>query len=414
MVLAFTRGQLAGAIGNTVEWYDFAIYGYFARDIGSQFFPDDSASLQLLRAFGLFAVGYLMRPIGALLIAPIGDLIGRRPLLQISVFVMSFCSLAIAILPTAQQWGPAAAWSLILLRMLQGLSVGGEFTGSVVALVENAPIPRRGLHASFSAAGATLGYVGGSLSAALITVLLPAQAVSQWGWRIPFVIGACLGLLALSLRKNLIETKPEHSSSTLTSHFSELSAQIPMMVRQIGANSLGSVTLASITVFQVESLSNFKPQFASQFIAINTINQTIGIAIVLLGGFLSDRFSAPLIALRVNVAIAALVVPGMVLASTGVPWKFAIGQLILLVPLMLFSGVYPSLFPYLFPATSRCSSFSLSHSLGSALVGGTTPFIATWLHGSLGLLQGPTFYCLLWAFPTLMALRGLHRYAFKT
>jgi MHS family proline/betaine transporter-like MFS transporter len=408
--MPITRAQLAGAIGNAVEWFDFAIYGYFARVIGSQFFPNDSASLQLLSAFGLFAVGYLMRPIGSLVLGPVGDFIGRRALLLISVAVMSLCSLAIALLPTTAQWGMAAAWCLVALRMLQGLSVGGEFTGSVVALVEGAPASRRGLHASFSAAGASLGFVAGSLAAALVNLLLSPDAVLRWGWRIPFLLGAALGLWALSLRRDMIETRPDQPTPTLQGHAAAIGAQIPMMLRLMGASALGSVSLASITVFQVEALSSLRPQFATQYVTINTVNQAIGVGLILLGGALSDRFSAPLMARRTNLAIAVLVVPAMLLSSSGLPMAFAVGQLALLVPLMLYSGIYPSLFPYLFPATSRCSAFSLSHSLVSALVGGTTPLVATWLFEGRQLLQGPAFYCLLWAIPTLLALRGLERH----
>ena len=401
---------LAGAIGNTVEWFDFAVYGYFAREIGEAFFPADVPSLQLLNAFAVFAVGYLMRPIGGLLLGPIGDLVGRRALLQVSVAVMAVCSLGIALLPSASHWGYASAVLLVLLRLLQGLSVGGEFTGSVVALVETAPLQRRGLTASFASAGAVLGFVGGSLAAALIHLLLQPLAVQQWGWRLPFVVGAGLGIWALSLRRHLEETRPESPSDGLADHLAELRTQLPAMLRLMAAVALSAASFYAATVFAVQEVSARQPELATNFNAITTINQAIGVGLILLGGHLADRAAPVLLARRLSLVLAAVVLPGMLLIDVGTQLAFAVGQLIVLVPLMLYLGIYPSLLPGLFPAAQRCSAFSFSYSLVVALLGGTLPLIATWLDTSLGLSQGPALYCLIWAVPTLLAYRQLERH----
>ncbi len=401
------KGQWAGAIGNTVEWFDFAVYGYFARDIGQAFFPADVPSLQLIGAFGVFAVGYLMRPVGSVVLGPIGDLVGRRPLLLLSVALMSGCSLAIALLPTTQQWGITAALLLVLLRMIQGLSVGGEFPGSVVALVESAPKAKRGFYASFTCAGAILGFVGGSLSAALINQFLEPAAVAQWGWRIPFLIGAVLGAMALALRSSLEETRPVAVSATLTDHLRLVSRQWPAMLQLMGAISLSNVVFYIAAVFYVEALSARYPDQAANFSAVTTLNQAIGVGLILLGGWLCDRFEPIRLARRVNLAMAVVVVPGILLLQSGSLLQFAAGQLLVLIPLMLYLGIYPSFLPQLFPAEGRCSGFSFSYSLQVALLGGTAPLMATWLVERQGWSQGPAFYCLLWALPSLWALRSL-------
>ena len=367
-------------------------------------------SLQLLSAFAVFAVGYLMRPVGGLLLGPIGDLVGRRALLLVSVAVMAACSLGIALLPPTSAWGPPSAVLLVLLRLLQGLSVGGEFTGSVVALVEAAPAQRRGLTASFASAGAVLGFVGGSLAAALIQLWLTPPAVMQWGWRIPFVVGAALGIWALSLRTHLEETRLEAPSAGLAAHLAELRGQLPAMLRLMGAVALSAVSFYAATVFAVQEVSARLPALAARFNGITTLNQAIGVGLILLGGHLADRGTPVALARRLSLMLSVAVLPGMLLIATGTPLAFGLGQLIVLVPLMLYLGVYPSLLPGLFPAAQRCSAFSFSYSLVVALLGGTLPLVATWLEASLGLTQGPALYCLIWAVPTLLAYRGLERY----
>ena len=404
------RSTLAGAIGNTVEWFDFAVYGYFAKEIGEAFFPADVPSLQLLSAFAVFAVGYLMRPVGGLLLGPIGDLVGRRALLLVSVTVMAACSLGIALLPPTSAWGHSSAVLLVLLRLLQGLSVGGEFTGSVVALVETAPRQRRGLTASFASAGAVLGSVGGSLAAALIHLWLDPPAVQQWGWRVPFLLGAALGIWALGLRRHLEETRPERPSPALAAHLAELRGQLPAMLRLMGAVALSAVSFYAATVFAVQEASARLPALAARFNGITTLNQAIGVGLILLGGHLADRAAPVALARRLSLVLAAAVLPGMLLIAAGTPLAFGVGQLIVLVPLMLYLGVYPSLLPGLFPAAQRCSAFSLSYSLVVALLGGTLPLVATWLEASLGLTQGPTLHSLIWAVPTLLAYRQLERH----
>ncbi len=200
------RTALAGLIGNVLEWFDFAVYGYFASDIGRLFFPQSSPTAQQLLAFAVFALGFCARPIGSLVLGVVGDRIGRRALLTVSIALMGGATLLIGLLPTYAQIGLAAPVLLILLRVVQGFSLGGEFTGSMVYTTEQASPAWRGLVSSSTAAGTTLGFILGSGSAWLVNVALGAEAASAWGWRIPFIASVSLCVLGWLLRRGIHES----------------------------------------------------------------------------------------------------------------------------------------------------------------------------------------------------------------
>ena len=200
------RTALAGLIGNVLEWFDFAVYGYFASDIGSQFFPKSSANAQQLLAFAVFAIGFFARPIGGLALGMIGDRIGRRALLTLSIALMGGSTLILGLLPTYQEIGLAAPLLLVTMRMIQGFSVGGEFTGSMVYTTESSSPLTRGLISSSTAAGVTIGFILGSGSAWLVNASLSREQVAAWGWRIPVVASVFLCVAGWLLRRGLHET----------------------------------------------------------------------------------------------------------------------------------------------------------------------------------------------------------------
>src|SRR5215470_1765488 len=200
------RTSLAGLIGNLLEWYDFAVYGYFAGDIGSQFFPLVSVAAQQLLAFAVFAIGFLARPVGSLVLGMVGDRIGRRALLTVSIALMGGSTLLIGLLPTYRQIGLAAPLLLVTMRLIQGFSVGGEFTGSMVYTTESASAKTRGLVSSSTAAGVTIGFIFGSGSAWLANALLSRDQVLAWGWRVPFVASVIFCIAGWLLRRGLRET----------------------------------------------------------------------------------------------------------------------------------------------------------------------------------------------------------------
>src|SRR5262249_7589160 len=208
------RAITAGIVGNVMEWYDFAIYGYFATVIGRNFFPAKDASSSLIAAFGVFAAGFLMRPLGSLVFGHIGDRLGRKLALTASVMVMAGLRLFIAVppfplalLPTYRQVGLAAPILLVLLRLVQGLSVGGEYTTSGIFLVEQSAAGRRGFLGSFVALGATIGVLLGSAVSAAVTTFLDHAAVDSWGWRLAFLLGLVVGAIGFAIRRQLADDR---------------------------------------------------------------------------------------------------------------------------------------------------------------------------------------------------------------
>src|SRR5215470_4915084 len=196
---------VAGIAGNVMEWYDFSAYGYFATTIGRLFFPAQDAVSSLLAAFGVFAAGFLMRPLGSLLFGHIGDKKGRKLALTASVMLMAIPTFLIGALPTYQQIGVTASVLLVLMRLLQGLSVGGEYTISSIFLVEHSAVGHRGFFGSFAEVGACSGVLLGSALSALVTTVLDRAMVESWGWRIPFLIGVTVSIVGLYIRRYAIE-----------------------------------------------------------------------------------------------------------------------------------------------------------------------------------------------------------------
>ena len=198
-----SRVVAAGAIGNVLEWYDFAVYGYFAAAIGRAFFPSADPVAQILAAFGVFAVGFLMRPVGGAVIGHIGDRLGRRAALSFSVAAMAVPTFLVGVLPGYETLGVFAPILLTLLRMIQGLSVGGEFTTSIVFMVERAEPAHRGLIGAMASCGAVAGILLGSATGAALAALMPPESLESWGWRIPFLLGLVVGLAGVLLRRTI-------------------------------------------------------------------------------------------------------------------------------------------------------------------------------------------------------------------
>ena len=192
---------VAGSIGNLLEWYDFAIYGYFAAQIGRAFFPKEDAVAQVLAAFGVFAAGYLARPLGGLLIGHIGDRYGRQPALVFSICGMAVPTLLVGLLPGYHTLGEAAPVLLTLLRIIQGLSLGGEWTTSFTYVVEHAPAGRRGIISAITSCGGMFGTLAGSATGAVLATVLSPEALDGWGWRLPFLFGFVVGIAGFLLRR---------------------------------------------------------------------------------------------------------------------------------------------------------------------------------------------------------------------
>jgi MHS family proline/betaine transporter-like MFS transporter len=406
---------LAALLGNALEWFDFAVYGDVATPLGQAFYPAEKSGLQAVAAFGVFAAGYLMRPVGSLVLGPLGDLLGRREMLSFSIVLMGASSLLIALLPTHAQWGPLAGVLLLLLRMLQGFSVGGEFTGSMTYATEAARPGQQGLLAALATAGGLVGFSLGSLTVALLARGLGDAAMLAWGWRLPFALGAVVALLGLWMRRQMPETlvlpddAPGSGAALLDamgSRLIELRQQAPLVLRIAALVAFANVMFYVLFVFLVDFAAHQPGSSMAQANGIATLTQTLGLPLVLLGGVLVDRCGKVPVNRWGNLLLAAVTPIVLPLAQMGGARGLAIGQALGALPVMLTMGAQGVMAVELVPARERCTVFSISYSLSMALFAGTAPLVCSWLLVEQGWQWGPLAYCLLYAIPALWAVRG--------
>ncbi len=405
---------VAGMIGNVLEWYDFATYAYFASAIGRQFFPHQDPVAQLLSAFGVFALGYLMRPVGGALVGHIGDRFGRRGALTFSVTAMAIPTFLIGVLPGYSMLGLLAPAALILLRMVQGLSVGGEYTSSMVFLVEHAPEGRRGLMGALAACGAGVGTLLGSAIGATFAASMSEAALEAWGWRIPFLMGLLIGIAGYFLRRHQLETMPVERSKrvpiveTLHDHWRTVLGFAGLSVFNAVSFYAGFVYLVS----WLQTADGIPPSHALE---INTLSMTIMLAVVLAGGALSDRFGRkPLLLIPVILGfVAALPLfwlmnhPSVLLAQ--------LGQFGLVLIVGLYGGAQPAVLVEAAPPQVRCTAVALGYNICFGVIGGSTPLAAAWLVERTGNEIAPAFLMMAAAavaFFTILRFRETYRAPF--
>ena len=298
---------LAGIVGNVLEWYDFAVYGFFAPVIAQQFFPDADPVASLIAAYGAFAAGFIARPFGGAIFGHIGDRYGRKMALTLSVLLMAIPTFLLGLLPNYADWGVASTVLLIALRMLQGLSVGGEYTTSTVFLVEQAPPGKRGFYGSWSNAGVVIGVLVGSGFGALIYGLLPDAAIQSWGWRVPFIVGLFVGIGGIFLRRHVVDAPVsedvKRDASPVVVAFRD---EFPAMLKVIGFALTDAVGFYLIFVYMTTFLIDQVKVPATDAFDINTGSMVILAALVPLAGILSDKIGRKPVMLVATGGIALL------------------------------------------------------------------------------------------------------------
>lgn len=370
----------AGTVGNIMEWYDFAVYGYFAATIGQHFFPSDDATTSLIAAFGVFAAGFLMRPLGGVVFGHIGDKVGRKAALTMSVLAMAIPTFLIGILPGYATLGPAAAVLLVILRMIQGLSVGGEYTTSIIFLVESADRKHQGFAGSWSGFGAIGGILLGSAVGALVTLSFSQQAVHDWAWRLPFLAGLFVGLAGLYVRRHIPEvhapTKQERRRSPV---WEALRSEWPTILRLGLLNVINGVGFYIAFVFLVTYMQTIGGLREAAALEINTVNMLALLAIFPLAGWLSDRIGRkPLLITGIGGLLVFSWPLFWALHHPSVSWNL-VGQLGFAVFIGLYGGALPVTMVEITPRHVRCSAIAIGYNLCVGVLGGTAPLVATWL-----------------------------------
>lgn len=388
---------VAGVIGNVMEWYDFALYGYMASILATLFFPSGSHIASLLAAYGVFAAGFAMRPLGSALFGWMGDIIGRARTMLISVTLMVIPTVALGLLPTYAAVGLTAPVLLIAIRLVQGLSVGGEFSSSVTYLVETAPPGLRGFSGSWANVGSLAGMLLGSGVATAVTSMLDQESLHAWGWRLPFLFGGVLGLTAIYLRRHLPRSQvfAQHvdergESSPLKEAFTENRKEV--LQGTLFASGYGVLFYLTL-VYLPTWVSEFTPLRLDQAMRYNTLGTALLIPMILLAAWVSDRFVRRThILVPVIASFAVLAVPLQLWIGSGNLFALAFTQILFAVMIGIPCGIGPALFVELFPTRDRLSGYSVAFNVGMGIVGGSTPAVVTWLISETGLALAPAFY----------------------
>ncbi len=391
------RTALAGLVGNVLEWFDFAVYGYFASNIGSQFFPRSDRIAQQLYAFAVFGIGFMVRPIGGLVLGMVGDRIGRRALLTLSIGLMGGATLLIGLLPTYQQIGVAAPLLLVLMRLIQGFSLGGEFTGSMVYTTEKALPKSRGIISSSTAAGTTLGFILGSGSAWLVNASLSPAEVSAWGWRAPFVASVLLCVAGYFLRRGISETEAGLKAAAARPALvrSLISDWLPIL-QTFGIVGMTNAAYYLTFTFVVERRKTLTGQGGEAFLLANTFSLFVVLLSKVLGGWLSDRVGRRRLMLVLTVVTMGLIFFSLRMMLYGTAVQFTYGQILLAIPLGMALGLQGAMVGEIFPLRTRVTSMSFAYSATLALAGGTAPLVSTWLIDRLGQPLAPAYYIILY------------------
>ena len=371
------RSVVIATLSTAIEWYDFTLYLYFATVLSRVFFGPGEASL--VATLGGFAVAYLMRPVGAVVFGHIGDRQGRRPMLMLSMAVMSAAMFATALLPTAAQIGPAAAVLLVLLRCVMGFSVGGEYTGVVAYLLESAPPGRRGLIASLAAASSEVGALLAVAVSALTVALTTEAELASWGWRIPFLVGALLAGAVLLARSTMVESPDFERQLAMGSVPAQpllhaLTLQRAGVLRSFAISALGSITYYVGITYVPAFLTSVGAASEGKSLWLSTIAAVAVILVTPLVGLLSDRVGRKPV--LVALAVLAALLPVTLFAWMASGGGALMGAVILALVAGGVSAVGAVATAEQFSGEARVSGLALGATMATAVFGGLTPWLA--------------------------------------
>jgi len=409
---------LAGVIGNVLEWYDFAVYGYFVPVISQLFFPNQTPLVSLLLTFSVFGVGFVMRPVGSVVFGQYGDRHGRKRALSAVIFLMAASTFAVGLLPTYASIGVLAPLLLVVARLAQGLSGGGEWGGAAAYLVEYALPDKRGLTGSWQQVSVGCGFLLGSLTAAVLTTWISPADMLAWGWRIPFLLGVLVGIVGAVMRWRLddtpkfaeLERQGQVAGSPLRDAFTTF--RKPTLIA-FGITLHNTVGYYAVLIYLTTWLTNIVKMPRGTALWIGTACLLAFVVAVPVMGALSDRIGRRPLFIASCVGYIVLAYPLFLLASTGVPAYAFLAQLVLVLLLALYAGPGPAVYCELFPTRVRYTALSVGYNIPVAIFGGFAPFIATWLIQSTGNPLSPAFYVIAASLATLVTMAWVKETAFE-
>ncbi|TAJ49089.1 MAG: MFS transporter [Herbiconiux sp.] len=407
------RATVLATLGNVLEWYDFTVYGFLAVYIAANFFPGEDPIAALLSAFGVFAVGFIARPLGALVLGPLVDRKGRKSVMLLSMLMMAGGSLLVGIAPSYVTFGAFGAFVIIFGRLLQGFSAGGEFGSSAVFLVEWANPKRRGFFGSFHQVATYGGLLVGVVFVAALTAILGSEVMASWGWRIPFILGSALAIVVLILRRRVSET-PVFSEIKEEEAEGGAPDAPTSTAKELGAVAGFFLTIGVVALWAVTSMVtiNYMPTFTSNFAGIpaqealwaTCIGCLVAVVLIPLAGHLSDRFGRKPFIIGAAIGYIVLAYPMFWMIVEGRAFGFVVlAQVIFAVPTAAIAGTGSSTISELFATKRRGSLVSIGSAISVTVFGGFGALICTLLITTTGLPTSPAFYVIGVAVITLIA-----------
>ena len=411
-------------LGNFIEWFDYASYSYLATVIALVFFPSEDPAVGVMSAFGVFALSFLVRPVGAVFWGNMGDKRGRKWALSVSILLMSGATFLIGCLPGYAMLGVGAPLLLLFLRMVQSFSAAGEYAGAATFIAEYAPKNHRGFYCSMVPASTAAGLLIGSLLATFMFNTWGADSsfVVDWGWRIPFWLALPLGYITHYIRTHL-EDSPvyEQMQDRLKAAGQEVEHPIRTLFRKhlrvllisFGACVLNAVGFYAVLTFLPNYLETTLHYPASDASTITTIVLVVYIAFIFLSGRISDRFGRKKMLIGACVGFIVFTIPAFMLLGTMNFWVILLVELIMCLILTINDGTLASYLTETFPTDVRYSGFALSFNLANAIFGGSASFISLWLIDMTGNEIAPAFYMVAIAVIALVAMILSHEHSSK-
>ncbi len=384
------------SFGNFMEYVDFATYGFLASLIGAAFFPAASPTAQLLSSLAAFGVSFLFRPLGGALFGYFGDRFGRKASLVSSIIVMSVSTTLIGCLPTEARIGIFAPALLVFLRIIQGISVGGEFSVASTFIVEHAPHKRRAFYASYILVTSGIGTVAGNLLVLLLTVSLPSHAMAEWGWRVPFWIALPLGAIGLYLRTRVEESpvfeRMVDADGTPNNPYKQFKrsdiGMLALVAAFCGANGL---TFFYYATYFNNYLTQTRGFSRTDSLVLSVISLTIYSALCPLAGMLSDRLGRKRIFVIAFFVEGIIAIPVFMLLGTNF-WGALVGMILFGLPLAITNTIVSVLIVELFGKRMRTTAGAIGHEVGVGFLSGTGPFVASALVAATSNALVPAYY----------------------
>nr|WP_317403240.1 glycine betaine/L-proline transporter ProP [Plesiomonas shigelloides] len=393
----------AAALGNAMEWFDFGVYGFVAYALGQIFFPGATPGVQVIAALATFSVPFLVRPLGGIFFGALGDKYGRQKILAITIIIMAISTFCIGLIPSYDSIGIWAPILLLLAKLAQGFSVGGEYSGAAIFVAEYSPDKKRGFMGSWLDFGSIAGFVLGAGVVVVLSSVLGEQSFMAWGWRLPFFLALPLGVIGLYLRHALEETPAFQKHSENLQQHSAADAPQPVSFAEIARghwrsllSCVGLVIATNVTYYM---LLTYMPSYLSHNLHYPEDHGILIIIVVMLGmlfvqpviGLLSDRFGRRPFVIGGSIGLLLLAVPCFMLITSGSLVLIFAGLLVLAVLLNAFTGVMASSLPAMFPTKIRYSALAIAFNI-SVLIAGLTPTLSAWLVEVTQNLYMPAYY----------------------